>query len=620
MIARVVIDSPLPQLDRLFDYSIPSELLSQVVPGVRVRVQFGRSKNLLDGFVVEVVESSDFSGELSAISELVSAAPVLDPDIYQLVRAVADRQASTASDVLRLAIPDRSVAVEKKWLEAAGVTASTKSSLNGTKQTALVAPFTDVDGPIWAKQIRDICVQSVKAGSSVVVSVPDFRDQHALLEVLSASEIGDVVVNFTTDTQKSKRYAAFLACLSNDVSIVIGSRSAIYAPVRNLGQIIVWDDGDSSHQEPTSPYSHTREVALMRQRLSNCNLLFLGHSRSTEVSRLVSLKFLEDVSSPFKLPKIANTDTEIRVDSMAWRAVREGLTNGPVLVQVGAKGTATSVFCSNCDKRAECRHCNGPLWIDERNYVKCRWCNAVNIDFRCQECSGVKLKQGSAGTTRTLAEFGRAFPGVQLVEATAENRAQTLKPGKFLVVATPGAEPKVSGGYAAVIILDANRALNRDSLRSTEDAVRNWSNAIALGGKDSRSVLVGVSGVLANKFSLWSQAEIAQHEYSTRAELRFPPAIRLASVGSSKELIQEVLSELQGLPGIETLGPIPITTQGVSSEWRVLIKFDYSDGAKLAETLKALSLKLSAGQQRVSAKSGRGIRPIRIKMDDVEVI
>jgi primosomal protein N' (replication factor Y) len=150
--------------------------------------------------------------------------------------------------------------------------------------------------------------------------------------------------------------------------------------------------------------------------------------------------------------------------------------------------------------------------------------------------------------------------------------------------------------------------------------VRNWSNAIALGGKDSRSVLVGVSGVLANKFSLWSQTEIAQHEYSTRAELRFPPAIRLASVGSSKELIQDVLSELQGLPGIENLGPIPITTQGVSSEWRVLIKFDYSDGAKLAETLKALSLKLSAGQQRISAKTGRGVRPIRIKMDDVEVI
>lgn len=620
MIARVVIDSPLPQLDRLFDYSIPEDLRDQVVSGVRVRVQFGRSKNLLDGFVVEVVESSDFAGELSAITELVSTAPVLDKDIYHLVRAVADRQAATASDVLRLAIPDRSVAVEKKWLESATVVESSAKIAGGAKQTALIAPLTDADGPVWAKEIRDNCLKALNAGKSVIVIVPDFRDQAALLEVFSSSEIGTEVINFTSDTQKSKRYSAFLSCLSNSARIVVGSRSAIYAPVRNLGEIIVWDDGDSSHQEPTSPYSHTREVALMRQRLQDCNLLFLGHSRSTEVSRLVSLKFLEDVSKPFKLPRVANTDTDLRVDSMAWKAIREGLEGGPVLVQVGAKGTATSVFCSACDKRAECRNCNGPLWIDERNYVKCRWCNAVNVGFSCQGCGGTKVKQGSAGASRTIAEFGRAFPGIQLVEATAETKAETLKPGKFLVVATPGAEPRVIGGYSAVVILDANRALNRDSLRSTEDAVRAWSNAIALGNPASRSVLVGVNGGLATMFSLWSQAEIAHREFATRAELRFPPAIRLASIGSNKELIQLVQEELAGQPNLEVLGPIPMTERGVNTEWRILIKYEYSDGAKLAELLKGLSLKLSAGQQRVSPKSGRAMRPIRIKMDDVEVI
>lgn len=620
MIARVVIDSPLPQLDRLFDYSIPDDLIGEVVVGVRVRVQFGRSKNLLDAFVVELVESSEFAGELSPIAELVSVAPALDAAVFALVRAVADRQASTASDVLRLAVPDRSVAVEKKWLESNSVAPNSKSFDKGTKQTALVDPHTSDEGPVWATQIRDKCIAAIQAGTSVIVVVPDFRDQAVLLEVLNVAELGSSVVNYTTDTQKSKRYAAFLSCLSMACSIVIGSRSAIYAPVRNLGDIIVWDDGDPSHHEPTSPYSHTREVALMRQRLQECNLLFLGHSRSTEVSRLVALKFLEDVSSPFKLPRIANTDTDLRVDSMAWKAIREGLETGPVLVQVASKGTATSVFCAACDKRAECGTCNGPLWIDERNYVKCRWCNAVNMDFRCHECAGTKLKQGSAGATRTIAEFGRAFPGVKLVEATAELKTGTLKAGKFLVVATPGAEPRVVGGYSTVVILDANRALNRDTLRATEDAVRTWSNAIALGSADSRSVLVGVAGGLANKFSLWSQAEIAQREFATRAELRFPPAIRLASIGTTKELAQVVQSELAKQPNLEVLGPLPLTERGVSSEWRILIKYEYSDGAKLAESLKALALKLSSGQQRVSTKSGRTMRPIRIKMDDVEVI
>jgi primosomal protein N' (replication factor Y) len=103
-------------------------------------------------------------------------------------------------------------------------------------------------------------------------------------------------------------------------------------------------------------------------------------------------------------------------------------------------------------------------------------------------------------------------------------------------------------------------------------------------------------------------------------ELRFPPAIRLASVGANKELIQEVSAKLSENGGLEILGPIPFSEQGVDREWRILIKYEYGDGQRLAEALKSTSLKLSSGNQRFSSRSGRPVRPIRIKMDDVEVI
>lgn len=244
----------------------------------------------------------------------------------------------------------------------------------------------------------------------------------------------------------------------------------------------------------------------------------------------------------------------------------------------------------------------------------------MNLEHRCSTCTSAKLKFGGAGASRTAAEFGRAFPGIRVIEATGADRTMPIENGKFLVVSTPGAEPRVTGGYAAVVLLDANRALNRDSLRATEDAVRQWSNAIALGDSSSNNVLVGVSGALATKFSLWAQSEIAAHELSSRLELRFPPAIRLASIGSDKELIQQVVSDLSEIDGVEILGPMPIVERGVEIEWRVLIKYEYAQGSALAETLKAVSLKLSSGQQRFSVKSGRPMRPIRIKMDDVEVL
>ena len=618
MIARVVIDSPLPQLDRLFDYEIPSQLVEDVAVGVRVRVRFGRSKTLLDAFVVEIVERSDFEGKLSTLDELVSSVPVLDPKIFALIRAVADRQAATASDVLRLAVPDRSVGVEKKWLTTAKALKHTHTSAAAIRSTAIVSPVTTSDGPTWVLEVVAIAKRQLALGLSTIIVVPDFRDQNAVITGLE--QMKAQVVNLSSSSVKSKRYENFLRCLSEETTVVVGSRSAIYAPVRNLGQIIVWDDGDQSHQEPTSPYSHTREVALIRQNLEQCNLTFLGHCRSSEIQRLIALKYIEDVTVDFPLPKIANSDSDIRVDSLAWRAIREGLTSGAVLVQVANRGHSSSAYCSECELRAECRGCHGPLWIDERNQVRCRWCNAVNLDHKCSSCNSQRLKHGLAGSARTVEEFGRAFPGIQIIEANGDAKPEVLKSGKFLVISTPGSEPRVEGGYSAVIILDAKRSLNRDTLRATEDSVRQWSNAVALSNPKAKNVLIGVGGVLATKFSLWNQAEIAQNELKTRQELLFPPSIRLASVGTTKPLIAEVVESLSLVPGIELLGPVPITSKGIESEWRVLIKYQYAEGVALANTLKALSLKLSAGQQRFNSKSGRAMRPIRIKMDDVEVI
>ncbi|MBN9631368.1 MAG: primosomal protein N', partial [Actinobacteria bacterium] len=105
-VARVVLDSPLPQLDHLFDYSVPVELAGQVRPGVRVRVPLRSAGRVADGFVVELAEpDAAFSGTLSPIEAVVSPVPVLTEPVWRLARRLADRSAGTASDILRLAVP-----------------------------------------------------------------------------------------------------------------------------------------------------------------------------------------------------------------------------------------------------------------------------------------------------------------------------------------------------------------------------------------------------------------------------------------------------------------------------------------------------------------------------------
>ncbi|HWV50910.1 MAG TPA: primosomal protein N', partial [Microbacterium sp.] len=113
-IARVLLDSPLPQLDRLFDYALPEEL-GAVAPGVRVKVPLRTAGRVIDGYVVEIDAESDADRPLSAVDSIVSSVPVLSDALYRLARRTADRAAGSASDILRLAIPKRQVRVEKAW-------------------------------------------------------------------------------------------------------------------------------------------------------------------------------------------------------------------------------------------------------------------------------------------------------------------------------------------------------------------------------------------------------------------------------------------------------------------------------------------------------------------------
>ena len=112
LIARVVVDVPLAHLDRPFDYAVPDELAGEVRRGCRVRVRF--AGQLVDGFVLELGDTTEHTGKLAPLAKLVSGEPVLTPEVAELARSVADRWGGTMTDVLRLAIPPRRAAAEKR--------------------------------------------------------------------------------------------------------------------------------------------------------------------------------------------------------------------------------------------------------------------------------------------------------------------------------------------------------------------------------------------------------------------------------------------------------------------------------------------------------------------------
>ena len=647
-IARVLIDSPLPQLDRLFDYGIPEALRDKAVAGVRVRVPLRSAGRVADGFIVEIAPPGDYTGALSEIEEVVSTIPVLTPEVWALARKVSERAAGNAYDIVRLAVPNRQVRVEKAYLAAderpalapldppvrvhgygdgvveTAIAARARLAVDAIPLVAEVAPGVWVGE--WAVTLAASAAATLAGGATAILAVPDYRDQEQLASALAAILPAERVIRLDAKQSNPDRYRAFLRCLRDDPVVIIGNRSVVYAPASNLGLIAIFDDGDPLHSEPLSPYVHARDAALVRQEQQGCALMLLGHARSTEVERLVEVGWLHAFApQPAVLPKVVPTAqqssedrlaAQARIPSTAWREARAALEFGPVLVQVARPGYAPRLACADCKRSARCMKCEGPLGQKtSRSTPACNWCGALAVEWKCANCEGERLRFVGSGAGRTAEDLGRAFPGVRIIVADGERPILTVGAEPALVIATRGAEPIAAGGYRAVLLLDGESMIARESLRVAEDCLRWWSNAAALAARRAPIVLVGVGGALASAFVTWRQADFARSELADRRALRFPPAVRVATVTGTVQAVADAVAAL-GVDGPDILGPVDVEGGGV----RTIVRFDYGHGAEIAAGLRAEVVKSAANRRRALGKASRGPAPVSLKVrfDDVE--
>ncbi len=643
-IARVLVDSSLPQLDRLLDYRIPDGMAG-VVPGVRVSVPLRSAGRLATGYVIELASQQDYPGPLSDIEALVSPIPVLRPEVWRLARAVADRAAGSANDVLRLAIPARQVRVEKAWLAAGEPAALPAFSIPAPDGYAAGAVEDAIDegrrialavepGVIrlpggtwtgrWAVTLAAAAARTLAAGSTSIMVVPDYRDQDQLAAALAEILPPEAIARWDARQPNPDRYRALLRAAAVPL-VILGTRSAVYAPAERLGLVAIWNDGDPLLAEPLSPYVHVRDAALIRQEQQGGALVIAGHTRTTDVERLVEVGWLEQLAPARpRHPRVvatANTTADdrlaaqARIPSIAWRTATEAVKTGPVLVQVGRPGYAPGMRCADCGEAARCRRCGGPLRQRRSGAPpSCTWCGAIESAWRCPACSGAKLRTAGAGTRRTAEDLGRAFPGVKVVVSDGDRPLLDIDSRPALVIATRGAEPIAAGGYRAVLLLDGERMVARESLRVGEDVLRWWSDAAALAADDATVVLVGVGGAVASALATWSQPDYARGELADRRALRFPPSVRTATLQGAPDAVEAAIHALPA--AAEALG----TTES-EGRARAIIRFDYAHGGEVAEAVRSEIIRQATTRRKPvpgAPRRGRQPLPLRARFDDPE--
>jgi primosomal protein N' (replication factor Y) len=664
-VARVCVDVPLPHLDRPFDYLVPAEAAERARPGTRVRVRF--SGQLVDGIVLERAESSAHAGRLAFLERVVSAEPVLTPEVARLARAVADRYAGTLADVLRLALPPRHARAEAHPPAVAGGDAATGApAAPGAEAVAKAAHDTEVGagwdpypagralltglaagrspwavwtalpGEDWPARFAEAVAATAAGGRGVVVLVADARDLDRLDAALSAALGGPHRhVALSAAVGPEERYRRFLRACRGQVRVVAGTRAAMFAPVPELGLVAIWDDGDDLYAEPRAPYPHAREVLLTRARLAGAAVLVGGYARTAEGQLLLETGWAKEVVAPREVVRrqapavvAAGDDAELardpaaaaaRLPTLAWRAARDALHAGaPVLVQVPRRGYLPSVSCVDCRTPARCTGCQGPLALSSSGAVAaCRWCGRTAAAWSCLQCGGRRLRAAVVGARRTAEELGRAFPGAPVRTSGRDAVLGSVPPQPAVVVATPGAEPVAEGGYGAVLLLDTWALLTRADLRAAEEALRRWLAAAALARPTPAGrVIVVADGGLAPVQALvrWDPGWYAGRELADRAGLGFPPAARMASLTGPAEAVAELVELADLPPGTAVLGPVavagsvPVAGSGpdaVPAE-RVLLRASRSAGPALATALHA-----AAGVR--SAR--KAPHPVRIQVD-----
>ncbi|MGA1620969.1 MAG: hypothetical protein ACO35D_05860, partial [Aquiluna sp.] len=235
--ARVVAESKLLQLDRQFDFVIPAELVDSLRFGHRVSFFIGRSKTKQTGFVVDLLETSEYA--TSSLVEMVGDRPVLTKEIYEFARDVANRQCVALGEILSAAIPDH---MARTAMPEPSSTLPIDASSKPFRHALLASGRQElVEGvllPSWMGEFIAAAKSANEVGQSVLLLVPEISDVDALVGACERSGLSPVAI--TPNLKRSERFKVFHSLLGA-TAVVVGTRSAIYAPVANLGLICLAD-------------------------------------------------------------------------------------------------------------------------------------------------------------------------------------------------------------------------------------------------------------------------------------------------------------------------------------------------------------------------------------------
>ena len=632
MVAQIIVDVSNSEVDKIFEYSIPSDM--DLEAGYRVKVPFG--KRVIEGYVLSISENKYTTYELKNVIEILDAIPVIteeqlclaqymknyyhlrmvdilhlflppgvqakpkveifyslrqDIDIQNLkIRANAKNQIALLKDLQTRKISQveinniygnstlnafkkMDILVEEKVrnYRVPKVYDKKEKNINLTKdqENAITKILEDnktkVLFGVTGSGKTEVYIQAIekvlKEGKTAIMLVPEISLTPQTMSNFRL-KFGDNVALIHSALSIGERFDEWDKILNGEVKIVVGARSAIFSPLKNIGLIIIDEEHDSSYFSESNPRYFTHEIAEFRAKYNQCPLVLGSATPSTDTMLKVYnnqysvIKMMKRVND-YPLPKIFITDmvNEARNGNIGIFSRKFILeltkcldSNKQAMVLLNRRGFQSTVRCLKCGYVAKCENCDVSLvYHKDDNMLKCHYCNMrYRLLTQCPECQNESLSFGAIGTQKVVEELQKKFPKIPILRMDNDStrgkdgHAKILEEFRNKAPSILVGTQMIAKGHdyplvTFVGIVDADSSLYLPDYRSVEKTFSLLTQVSGRAGRAGESGVVvlqshttstGIYNIIAN----YDYEKFYEKELRVRKMTLFPPYTKIVRV------------------------------------------------------------------------------------------
>lgn len=417
----------------------------------------------------------------------------------------------------------------------------------------------------------NVIKSAINQGKTAIMLVPEISLTPQVLKHFRA-KFGDNVAILHSGLTQSQRYDEWFRIYHGQAKVVVGARSAVFAPAKNVGVIVIDEEHDTSYYSESNPRYSTIEVAKFRSKFNNCPLVLGSATPDIESYYLAQKGEYQLLQMPERvnkapMPKIEIVDmlSEIRNGNDSFFSTKlvaeidDCLKNGKqAMLYLNRRGYNNSVVCRQCGYVVKCEHCDVPLvFHKEDNMLKCHYCDArYRVLSACPNCGSTDLRYGAIGTEKIVEELKRKFPNTKVFRMDNDNTrtkdahfkilSQFSQTRASILVGTQ----MIAKGHdfplvTLVGIIDADMGLHFADFRANE---RTFSLITQVAGRAGRAEFEGkviLQTYIPNNYVYrcavnYDYQNFFKHELNIREVTKFPPFTAILRILVSGEDEQKV--------------------------------------------------------------------------------